>query len=674
MSVLMRYRQIHLDFHTNGGIPGIGTRFDAAAFGNAFKAAHADSVTVFSKCHHGYSYHPTDVGQMHPGLDFDLLRGQIDALHAVGINAPVYTTATWDELAATTHPEWRTVSPEGGSPRFLTTPNGAGWAFLDYSTPYVDYLCAQVDEIMLRYPDGDGIFMDICFQLPSVSAHAQARMTAQGLDWTDDGHRHSFMGQMVEEFFERVRGTVRKHNPTMPLYFNSGHIRRGTRQHYLQHYTHLEVESLPTAGWGYDHFPLSARYVDKLPIPFLGMTGKFHYHWGEVGGYKKPDALVYECGAMLAHGARCSIGDHLHPTAAIDASTMAVIAPAYKWVEDREPWAIDTVNRADIAFLSAEAASRPSLVGIPGQMDNRHDGPDHGGVRTLLEGQFAFDVIDLDSALDGYRLVILPDMIVVDDALKAKIDAYVATGGRVLLTGKSGLRDGRFLFDVGADWAGTSAMAGGDFLLPVPGLRAEGVNDPLFMYIPSEQIRVTTGTALGEVFDPYFDRTPRHFSGHVNAASQPAPNGFAAGVVKGGFTILAHPIFSCYQRAGAVAMLEIAEQVIRAALDGPRRITTTLPRAGRVTLRHQPGQNRDVVHLLHATPALRGNLRGSNIQPIQDLITLHAIDVDMAAAGTVASVTLAPEGTALPHQVSGGRLHFTVPTVRGHQMVAVTYV
>jgi len=669
----MRYRQIHLDFHTNATIPGIGSRFDPAAFARAFKAAHVDSVTVFSKCHHGVSYHPTEVGEMHPGLDFDLLRGQIDALHAVGINAPIYTTATWDELAATRHPEWRTVSPEGGSPRFLTTPNGAGWAFLDFASPYVDYLCDQVDEILRRYPDGDGIFMDICFQLPSVSTHAQARMERQGLDWTDEGDRHRFTTEMVEEFFERVRGTVRRHDPKLPLFFNSGHIRRGNRQHYLQHYTHLEVESLPTAGWGYDHFPLSARYVERLGLPFLGMTGKFHYHWGEVGGYKKPDALVYECGAMLAHGARCSIGDHLHPTAAIDESTMAVIAPAYAWVEAREPWAIDSVNRADVALLSAEAVSRPGLVGIPGQSDHRFDGPDHGAVRVLLEGQFLFDVIDLESDLAPYPLVILPDVIAVDDELKSRLDAYLAGGGRVLMTGTSSLRDGRFLFDVGASWAGPPAMTGGDYLLPIPALRAEGVNDPLFMYLPAERIDLTHGQSLGQVFEPYFDRTPRHFSGHVNAPSRPEPSRHVAGAETGNLTYLAHPIFSCYHRAGAVAMLEIAEKAIARALGRPRSVTTTLPRAGRVTLRHQPAHNRDVVHLLHATPALRGNLRGANIQPIQDLVTLADIEVDLAPQGTVAAVTLVPEGEALSFTQADGRLHFTVPRVRGHQMVEVRY-
>lgn len=669
----MRFRQIHLDFHTNGTIPGIGSKFDAKSFGQAFKSAHVDSVTVFSKCHHGYSYHPTEVGTQHPGLDFDLLRGQIDALHAVGINAPVYTTATWDELAAFEHPEWRTVLPEGGSPRQGSTPSGAGWAFLDWSTPYLDHLCAQSDEIMRRYPDADGFFMDICFQLPSVGSFAQKRMEALGLDWTDPQDRHTFTTQIVEEFFDRITATVRKHDPRMPIFFNSRHIRRGEKAHYLKHYTHLEVESLPTAGWGYDHFPLSARYVDKFPIPYLGMTGKFHFHWGEVGGYKKPEALVYECGAMLAHGARCSIGDHLHPTGAIDESTMRVIAPAYAWVEAREAWVQGSVNRAEIALMSAEAATGIGLVGIPGQSDHRFDGPDHGAVRVLLEGQFAFDVVDPASDLTGYRLLILPDAIPVSEALEARIKAFATAGGRVLMTGTSGIRDGRFLFDLGADYIGPSPMLEGDYLMPGPALQAEGVSDPLFMYIPGHHARLTDGTSLGALHDPYFDRTPRHFSGHVNAPSRPEPNGHPSGVEKGAFTWAAHPIFSCYHKAGSVAMLEIAEKLIARALGAAPLIRTSLPRAGRATLRHQPEQNRDVLHLLHATPALRGNLRGANVQPIQDLVTLSDIAVDLAASGPVAAVRLVPERTVLPHEQVAGRVSFTVPRGRGHQMVEIAY-
>ncbi len=672
----MRFRQVHLDFHTSPKIPGIGSRFDAKAFAAAFKAADVDSVTVFSKCHHGMSYHPTEVGVMHPHLEFDLLRAQIDALHAEGINAPVYLSAAWDEFAAAEHADWRIVAMDGTMPRQRAAPNGAGWAFLDFASPYVDYLGRQVEEAMLAYPDGDGIFIDICFQLESVSEHAKRGMEAEGLDWTVAGDRVKFSALTAERYFETISGIVRRIDPTKPLFFNSGHLQRGMREHYRKFFSHLEIESLPTAGWGYEHFPLSARYFDRLGIEFLGMTGKFHFHWGEVGGFKKPEALLYECAAMLAQGARCSIGDHLHPTGKVDASTMKAIAAAYKWVADREPWVEGSENCAEIAVLSAEAASRPQLVGIPGHGTKPViDAADDGVVRVLLESKFTFDVVDLESDYSSYRLLILPDIIDVDDVLRAKIEAYVADGGRVLLTGRSGIDAERgFLFDVGATWKGTSEHRSGDYVLPVPELRAGFVDDPLFMYRPAERLMITNGRPLGEVYEPYFDRAPNHFSGHVNTPSRPDPSGYAAGVEQGGFVYFSFPIFSAYIEAGSVAMLEIAERLIARALGRPRMIETSLPRAGRATVRRQAKQHRDVIHLLHATPALRGNLRNSAIQPIQDLTPLHDVAVRLEPRGEVRAIRLVPEGTQLEWQAEPEGVKLVVPVVHGHQIVEVSYI
>ena len=89
----LRFRQIHLDFHTSPAIPGIGKAFDKKLWQERLQTAHADSITCFSCCHHGWSYHPTQVGAIHPGLDFDLLRTQIDACHEIGVKVPVYISA-----------------------------------------------------------------------------------------------------------------------------------------------------------------------------------------------------------------------------------------------------------------------------------------------------------------------------------------------------------------------------------------------------------------------------------------------------------------------------------------------------------------------------------------------------------------------------------------------------
>ena len=69
----MRFRQVHLDFHTSEHIEDIGKKFDKKQFQTALKKGHINSITLFSKCHHGWAYHPSKANEIHPHLDFDLL-------------------------------------------------------------------------------------------------------------------------------------------------------------------------------------------------------------------------------------------------------------------------------------------------------------------------------------------------------------------------------------------------------------------------------------------------------------------------------------------------------------------------------------------------------------------------------------------------------------------------
>ena len=62
----MRFRQVHLDFHTSEKVPMIGARFDRKQFQKALTDGHVDSITVFSKCHHGWAYHPSTANRPHP--------------------------------------------------------------------------------------------------------------------------------------------------------------------------------------------------------------------------------------------------------------------------------------------------------------------------------------------------------------------------------------------------------------------------------------------------------------------------------------------------------------------------------------------------------------------------------------------------------------------------------
>ena len=669
----LRFRQIHLDFHTSPHIPGIGEKFDGKCWQETLKEAAVDSITLFSKCHHGFSYHPTKVGKIHPHLGFDLLRQQYDATKEAGINAPVYLSAGVDNLASYEHPEWREVNKDGTYTGWSQSPLQAGFHMMDFHSPYLDYLCEQIREAVRLFPDCDGIFLDIISQNQSCGRWSMEFMKANGLNPEREDDRKESARLALEKYYRRTTEAAKSLRSDMPVFHNAGHIPRG-RHDILPYFSHLELESLPTGGWGYDHFPMSAKYACNLPFEFLGMTGKFHTTWGEFGGYKHPNALRYECAAMLAFGARCSVGDQLHPGGALEPSTYEIIGEAYRQVRDKEPWCRGAKQVFDMAVLSSEAES----------LTHRDAPSDEGACRVLLESHFLFGLIDRTMDFTRYKALVLPDDIRIDAELKAKLDAYLVQGGKLVLSGESGLwRDrAEFAFDLGAAYEGLSPyyppdhepIRGHDYMLPVPEFRASFVNMPVIMYERSHRIRVTDGESLGRIFDPYFNRTWEHFCSHQHAPNQEQPSGFDCGVRHGSILYFAHPVFRHYRAYGAVAYREFIAKSLRAFLG--EALSTNLPSTARISLAAQPKENRHILHLLYAPTVSRGGViqlsggnssGGKTVEVIEDLPPLH--DVEVTLQMPVKSARLVPQGDVVALEKSGGCVTLRLSEFSCHQMI-----
>jgi hypothetical protein len=661
-------RQVHIDFHTSEHIPDVGARFDAETFVDTLKRAHVNSVNLFAKCHHGWSYYDTRVGARHPNLKFDLLRAQYDAVKAAGIAAVIYYSCGWEERSARMHPEWREISPDGtfhcaGNGRNLDT----GWKFMCFNTPYLDHMTEQLRELADVFPDADGYWLDIIHYNQCCCSYCIASMNAAGLDWQNEADRMTQAYRTRERYMKETNAACRKRRADVPVFHNSGHLPQGDRR-LLGHFSHLEIESLPTGGWGYDHFPLSAAYARTIGKPYLGMTGKFHTMWGEFGGYKHPSALKYENALMGAFGAGCSIGDQLHPSGEIDASTYAIIAEAYAEAEVKEPFYVDVKPVVEIGVLSAASLYATGDTGHAA----RDSMPDNGAVRMLLESHLLFDVVDRHADFGAYKLLILPDVIRPDRELHDKLARYLAAGGRILLTGDSGFsaETGAFLFDVGAD-VGEPSPFSPDFVLAPPELRPEFVDNPFVMYAPSHRVKVTDGASLGDIYDPYFNRTPKHFCSHQHTPPRPEASGFQSGSRKGGVAYLAHPVFSIYWDKGAVTTKRYTAKVIEAMLDGAPVVRTSLPSHGRVTVQRQEGKKRSIVHLLCASPISRGTYAGRPIEVVEDVVVVPDVEVTIAAPQAVGRVMLEPQGTPLSADIREGEVSFRVDRVAGHQMVVL---
>jgi len=675
----LRFRQIHLDFHTSPHIDGIGSRFNKKQWIETLKRGAVNSVTTFAKCHHGWSYHPTKVGKMHPHLKFDLLRAQYDACKEADIKCPVYISAGVDVVATTEHPEWREIGADGayiGWTRRILDP---GFHTIDFHSPYLDYLCAQIREVVELFPEADGIFLDIINQSQNCGKWSLEFMLANGLDPEKEIDRKKSSVLALEKYYIATTAACKSVDAGMPVMHNAGHIPRGGYG-IFKYFSHLELESLPTGGWGYDHFPMSAKYTCNLPFDFLGMTGKFHTTWGEFGGFKHPNALRYECAAMLAYGAKCGVGDQLHPDGALDESTYEIIGEAYREVEAKEPWCVGAKQIFDLGVLSSEAENHVF----------RECAADEGATRVLLESHFLFGLVDRTMDFAPYKAILLPDDIRIDAELKIKLDAYIDDGGKLILSGESGLWKGReeFAFDIGAQYSGLSEFSP-DYILPVPELRPDFVNSPQVMYLRSHRIRVTSGKSLGDVVDPYFNRSYLHFCSHQHTPNRTEPSGYAAGVRNSNILYFAHPVFSQYRGYGAVAYRDFIDKAIRAFMGDPGvstgetglAVSSNLPSTARLTLTRQAGEKRTILHLLYANTINRGgrlqlsggtvSATGLSLEVIEELLPLANTEVTLTHPGKVSKVTLEPQGESLPFEQAGNQIKLKLGSFVCHQMVVL---
>ena len=105
----------------------------------------------------------------------------------------------------------------------------------------------------------------------------------------------------------------------------------------------------------------------------------------------------------------------------------------------------------------------------------------------------------------------------------------------------------------------------------------------------------------------------------------------------------------------------------------PCTVKANLPMAARITMRRQEFDGRDTIHILFATPVLAGKFQGRNIAPIQDLVPLHDVKLEIRTKRPVLRVRMVPDHAELEFTERDGTLTTCVPKVLCHAMVEITY-
>ena len=644
------YRQVHLDFHTGPAIPGVAADFDAERFARTLAAARVESVQLFARDWHGWTYYPSAAfpDRAHPNLTRpDLLGEQVAACHDAGLRCPIYTAVQVDRRSADLNPDWCQRAADGG---FAGKGRGTfepGWdPPLCLNSPYRDFFLTHLAELLDRY-DVDGFWLDGVSPQDCCCRHCRATMAGRGLDVTDRDTRRAFGLDVCDEFMADVAARVRAAAPDATLFFNNGHVGPRHRRVMASH-THLEIESLPGGGWGYLHFPVVARYARTLTDRVVGMTGRFHTGWGEFHALKNPAALEFECFSMLAHGARASVGDQLHPRGVLDEATYGLIGGVFREIEAIEPLCRGSERVVEAAVVTTEGLLMESWESML---------PDGvlGAVRMLQELGVQFDVIDPEDDPSRYDLLILPGPVPVGKAMAAYLDG----GGAAVVTGDA-LLDGDSLA------AGPLRVrladegpAAADFVVPLgdfaPDLpRTEHVIEP-----GCRAILETNGDALATLRRPYHPRTWDRFCGHRHAPSDGLDRGPAV-VRKGNVVYLAHKVFTNYRELAPLWTKRLVAAAIDAVHD--RLVTHDGPSTLQVHLRRQGG--RHVLHLLSYVPERRGR----RLEVIEEPGHVPGVRVSLRLAG-VASARAVRSGRDVPVTSQDGRIVLDVPPFAGYEVV-----
>lgn len=657
------YRQVHLDFHTSEFIPSVGEDFSMEEFGETLEKANVNSITCFGRCHHGWLYYPSKrfPELIHPNLkNRNLLLEQIEACHKRGIRVPIYTTAQWDGRIMREHPEWLSLDENGEYIDTQHVPEPHFYNTICLNSGYRQFFKDHLEDMIeVTGPENvDGIFIDILFHVDCKCPDCVAKMKEMGMDTEDKAARLKYASHMLDEFKEEITGFIHEMAPDATVFYNSSHIGPAYKNSFKD-YSHLELESLPSGGWGYDHFPATSRYARMLGKEMIGMTGKFHTYWGDFHSLKNKAALELECFSMLAMGAGCSIGDQLHPSGRLSKGAYDLIGDVYASVKEKEPYCYDAKAKTEIAVLNPEEfypedsydlSISPSLIGT---------------VRMLQEMCYQFDIIDTDMDFSNYKVLILPDCIYGNAKLEELLKKYLENGGKVLGSYESCLKKDGSESIYGVRFKQESPYYR-EFVMPNEKIGKNLPKEEFVMYLRGLDVETDGAEVLMDKIEPYFDRAGEKFCSHQHAPSS-GKIGYPEVTMYQGAVYFSHPVFRCYRKNAAAWCKAMVKDALELLLED-KLISHSGPSTILAAVNRQEKESRDILHILHYIT----EKRSEDIYTVEDVIPLYNTEFRIYAGDAqVSSVENVIRGEKLAFTREGDYIKFNVPLIEGHEMIVI---
>jgi hypothetical protein len=400
---------------------------------------------------------------------------------------------------------------------------------------------------------------------------------------------------------------------------------------------------------GYNKTPLQAAYFYEHKKPFFGQTGKFHSMWGEFGGYKSAKALKIEAAQMLTYGAGMNIGDQLHPSGKLDDGTYGIIKEVFEYYQGLQKYCVDKTPTARLGIMPSYW--RPN---------------DEGIVNILIENQLDFRVVLPDSVIQDVDCLILPYGIEYTESRAKELKKYLDAGGKLMLLGDSMLnkQTNTFGVDLGVRFCGYSQYDC-DYIRPnIDGLL---VKNPIIMYESGTNVTCTTGTSLGEIFEPYFSRTHKKWCSHMHTPNRTEPSDFVCGSIYNNIVYLPHNIGKLYHSKGLQLHSDWFMLALR-KIYNEELVRVRLGLNGRIHLVRDDREKYYTLNMMYFAPVKRGSC-----EVVGDILSLTDKEVKINCKDRVKRVYSVQQAKEIKFSQNGNQLRFVCDIPDAHNTIVIDY-
>ena len=674
------YRMLHIDAHF-GACKEVYRDFDADAAADMIAEAGFQMVCYFAVCHAGYSYYPTDIGVVHPGLKRDFTGEMTEALKKRGIRRMLYMKSGFDRQYQKSHPD-SVYNSDPGQWTVDESTIGDGSVICLNSNWADDIQIPQVKEILSRY-DVDGLFTDIVLQQYLHSTcycqycrEAYARDIGGEIPTSNDdphvfAYRH-WSNSMMETYMDKFCRAAIEVKPDVSVTHNYAWLTRypKTAPSYVRQI--MWDPPPPSNGLYAWNLSVEARYLGTLPGISWGLHNTRGNSWGDYS-LRETAAYKQEVAIQLAAGGRSLLSDDAYPSGNPDPAVMARYGEVNRRTEALEPYLKGCCPVPEAAVLhSAESIwSHEALTPSPAWQAGPAYYPVNGAHKALIESHVQMNILNSDTlvkTLGDYRLLVLPDQRILNDAECAAIEKFVTGGGSLLVTGETSLHD--------ADNNPRKEFA----LAKLLGVTYLGKQQ-------SPRCYFRTDTSLAEYGIPVMDiQGGREYarvgevSGKVLASLIPstsakqAPGGdpIGPGITfnrygKGTVVYCAPKLFHSYFQFGNAGYRRMFQWMLDQAYPEQDRLVVLKNTPINVEMFLNSRGDERFIHLVNYT----GDKREAGAPVVQDMMTVHGIVVRAKADSRPKRITLVPEGRDIAFSYSDGWVEFPAEPLDIHSVYRI---